>query len=1299
MGRAVSLPKLSLRPCLAMAIITFLLLLTPNSTLAAVTGSLKLTDASWQDKTIYRTGETLYIQVTDTDENEDSTVKDSLSVSVASNTEATAETVTLTETGISTGVFQGSIDLDDKGGVVADGKLQVTFGGDKITVTYKDLTDDWSNTITIVKTADFLGKAIGGNISTDTTWTKANSPYIVSDDVFVKPGVLLSIEPGVEVMFMSGSGLFIAGTLRAMGTPSKLIRFASYAESPTPGDWGGIIVQGEAEMGQNGKATLQYCIITEGKYGIGSSGNGYGGMNPSATISNSMLSNNVVGISFGNYPGGNFSLYVINSIISQNEGTGIGFGGSNCSLENNNISDNKGTGINLIYQIHTGTITIKNNYISGNKGDGVTGNIGSTKIANIENNRIIGNHEYGIYCFGATIKNNHIMGNNGGVVGDDLIVENNYIFSNFAFGVNTGGSWGSSTIKNNYISGNKGYGVNTYKSGPLIAYNSIIANNAWGIYHDWGSSSTVNYNNLHSNGSYDFYNKSSADNVNAKYNYWGSKTTQELNSGGNPKDISTIWYYFDGGSDNGMVNYSNWLNNITLLPPTAVMFTPGDNAIDLSWAGSEGAAGYYLYYGLSSGTYYAPIDVGNNTSYQLTGLSNNTTYYIALTAYDGPRNESAYSYEIMVTTGKVTIGPFPGNNKPNTPSNPSPPDGALNQSINTILTWHGGDPDADDTVTYDIYFAPDSSRPSLVKSGHGTNSYNPGILDYSTTYYWQIVAKDKYGATDVGPIWVFMTGSASNNPPNTPSYPSPADGSTNQSINTTLTWQGGDPDTEDTVTYDIYFGTSSTPSLVASDLTTTSYNPGTLAYSTTYYWQIVAKDNHGATTTSSIWKFTTAATLSNNPPNTPSSPNPSDGATNQPIDLTLSWSGGDPDAGDSVSYNLYFGTSSSPPLVKSNLSEASYSPGTLAYGTKYYWRVVAKDNHGAEAGGPVWIFETSPAPNNPPYTPSSPSPANGATVASISLRLSWNGGDPDTGDSVAYDVYWDGAGNNPDPPLWASNQRDTTVDVIPIRNPSTVYYWKIVAKDNHGATSTSPIWKFTTAEVLTNPPNTPTGLKATVAGKAVHIQWQANSESNLDHYNLYLGNTSKGYNLSGSPFNVGNVTSLTASDVPEGTYYLALSAVNSAGLESSLSEEIKVVVGAEPTITISSNASSYSPGDTFSLSFGLSNPTTTTQIVDVFMGIIAPDGSLYFFDSTPFLPNLIPAKVDDPRTFVPASTSLQLSPGYDFPLTPFFSVTLPTGLPEGTYQAFAALAEPGSVQAGSPKIMGDVSISSFTYSP
>ena len=108
-------------------------------------------------------------------------------------------------------------------------------------------------------------------------------------------------------------------------------------------------------------------------------------------------------------------------------------------------------------------------------------------------------------------------------------------------------------------------------------------------------------------------------------------------------------------------------------------------------------------------------------------------------------------------------------------------------------------------------------------------------------------------------IWIASLYPGENQPPNTPGNPSPSTGSTNQPINTTLSWQGGDPD-GDTVVYGVCFGTQTTPPLVSNDQTQTTYNPGTLKHNTTYYWRIVATDNHGSSTQSSIWQFTTSDT-------------------------------------------------------------------------------------------------------------------------------------------------------------------------------------------------------------------------------------------------------------------------------------------------------------------------------------------------------------------------------------------------------------------------------------------------------
>lgn len=97
--------------------------------------------------------------------------------------------------------------------------------------------------------------------------------------------------------------------------------------------------------------------------------------------------------------------------------------------------------------------------------------------------------------------------------------------------------------------------------------------------------------------------------------------------------------------------------------------------------------------------------------------------------------------------------------------------------------------------------------------------------------------------------------------------------------------------------------------------------------------------------------------VQNNPPSASSNPNPANNSTNVSITPTLSWTCTDPD-GDSLVYDIYFGTSSNPPLVKSNHSSTSYSPGTLNYNTKYYWKIVAKDGKGGVSESPVWNFTT-----------------------------------------------------------------------------------------------------------------------------------------------------------------------------------------------------------------------------------------------------------------------------------------------------------------------------------------------------
>ncbi len=101
------------------------------------------------------------------------------------------------------------------------------------------------------------------------------------------------------------------------------------------------------------------------------------------------------------------------------------------------------------------------------------------------------------------------------------------------------------------------------------------------------------------------------------------------------------------------------------------------------------------------------------------------------------------------------------------------------------------------------------------------------------------------------------TGQWANLPPLIPADPLPADLAKNVELDAQLSWTGGDPNPEDTVSYDISFGSVTPPPLVSSRQSTTDFDPGELLYFTTYYWQVIALDNSVDSTTGPVWTFTT----------------------------------------------------------------------------------------------------------------------------------------------------------------------------------------------------------------------------------------------------------------------------------------------------------------------------------------------------------------------------------------------------------------------------------------------------------
>ena len=129
---------------------------------------------------------------------------------------------------------------------------------------------------------------------------------------------------------------------------------------------------------------------------------------------------------------------------------------------------------------------------------------------------------------------------------------------------------------------------------------------------------------------------------------------------------------------------------------------------------------------------------------------------------------------------------------------------------------------------------------------YGIETSDGGYIVTGNTGVYQLESTD---------VWLVKF-QGSNDPPNEPSDPFPANNSVDQDLNVNLSWTGGDPN-DDPVVYDVFFGNIATPPLIAENITQTSYNPGPLVYNTTYYWKIRATDAYGATTEGPLWCFTT----------------------------------------------------------------------------------------------------------------------------------------------------------------------------------------------------------------------------------------------------------------------------------------------------------------------------------------------------------------------------------------------------------------------------------------------------------
>jgi len=104
----------------------------------------------------------------------------------------------------------------------------------------------------------------GGTLNVDKTWSRLNTPYVVSSDLTVARDVTLTVDAGTTVEFSAYDGLYIYGNLVADGTAALPILFTSDQIAPTAGYWDGIQIG--SSYYTTATATLDYVTIEYGGY-------------------------------------------------------------------------------------------------------------------------------------------------------------------------------------------------------------------------------------------------------------------------------------------------------------------------------------------------------------------------------------------------------------------------------------------------------------------------------------------------------------------------------------------------------------------------------------------------------------------------------------------------------------------------------------------------------------------------------------------------------------------------------------------------------------------------------------------------------------------------------------------------------------------------------------------------------------------------------------------------------------------------------------------------------------------------